>query len=68
MASSKAKTTMSKLNRERNVRERRAIKEARKQARLNAPVDEQAEHADHRQYWLEGTEGPDAADLAPQEG
>jgi hypothetical protein len=36
MASSKQKTTMNKLNRERKLRERRLDKEARKVARLSA--------------------------------
>jgi hypothetical protein len=39
MASSKQKTTMNKLNRERKVRERRIDKEARKLARANAPAE-----------------------------
>jgi hypothetical protein len=42
MASSKPKTTMNKLNRERKVREKRLDKAARKVARQNAapPLDE----------------------------
>jgi hypothetical protein len=64
MASSKAKTTMSKMNRERKVRERRLNKEARKTARSNAPEGEQAEHVDHREYWLDGAEQTDVADPA----
>jgi hypothetical protein len=43
MASSKQKTTMNKLNRERKLRERRLDKEARKVARLNAASDIQAD-------------------------
>jgi hypothetical protein len=39
MASSKQKTTMNKLNRERKLRERRLDKEARKVARMNAPAE-----------------------------
>jgi hypothetical protein len=39
MASSKPKTTMNKLNRERKVREKRLDKEARKIARQNMPAD-----------------------------
>jgi hypothetical protein len=35
-SSSRKKTTMAKLNRERNVRERRVIKKAKKEARKNA--------------------------------
>jgi hypothetical protein len=41
MASSKPKTTMNKLNRERKVRERRLDKQARKNARLNSPEGSQ---------------------------
>ena len=39
MASSKPKTTMNKLNRERKVREKRLDKEARKVARQNMPAE-----------------------------
>ncbi len=39
MASSKPKTTMNKLNRERKVREKRLDKEARKIARQNMPAE-----------------------------
>lgn len=45
MASSKQKTTMNKLNRERKLRERRLDKEARKVARMNAPADAEV-HSD----------------------
>ena len=41
MASSKQKTTMNKLNRERKLRERRIDKQARKLARANGEVDTQ---------------------------
>ena len=58
MASSKPKTTMNKLNRERKVREKRLDKQARKTRRENEAGDAPAEHADHLQYWLEGTETP----------
>ena len=37
----KKKTTMAKLNREQAVRERRALKKARKDARRQAAADEQ---------------------------
>ncbi len=43
MASSKQKTTMNKLNRERKLRERRLDKEARKVARANAAGEPQVE-------------------------
>ena len=43
MASSKPKTTMNKLIRERKVRERRLDKQARKIARMNASDDPQAQ-------------------------
>ncbi|HET9073562.1 MAG TPA: hypothetical protein VFN48_03205 [Solirubrobacteraceae bacterium] len=66
MASSKAKTTMNKLNRERKVRERRLNKEARKTARVNSPEAEEAMHVDHLAYWLEGTEGEPAATTATE--
>jgi hypothetical protein len=46
MASSKQKTTMNKLNRERKLRERRLDKEARKVARMNAPADTEARPGD----------------------
>jgi hypothetical protein len=39
MASSKQKTTMNKLNRERKVREKRLDKAARKVARANGEID-----------------------------
>jgi hypothetical protein len=41
MASSKQRTTMNKLNRERKLRERRADKDAKKAARMNADPDAQ---------------------------
>ena len=66
MASSKAKTTMSKLNRERKVRERRFNKEARKAARTNTPEGEQAEAVDHREYWLEGTDASGVEDVVAE--
>ncbi len=58
MASSKPKTTMNKLNRERKVRERRLDKQARKVARQNAPADTQVP-GDHLEYWV------DAPDVTP---
>ena len=45
-SSSKKKTTMSKLNRERKLRERRLDKQARKDARKQASADQQGEPAD----------------------
>lgn len=44
MASSKQKTTMNKLNRERKLRERRLDKEARKVARMNAPAEPEVQY------------------------
>jgi hypothetical protein len=46
MASSKQKTTMNKLNRERKLRERRLDKEARKVARMNAPAEAEIQPGD----------------------
>jgi hypothetical protein len=70
MASSKPKTTMNKLNRERKVCERRLDKAARKVARMNESPDAQAEPADHLQYWIEDPDAPAAeeaeADTASQ--
>ena len=61
MASSKPKTTMNKLNRERKVRERRLDKAARKVARMNESPDAQAQPADHLSYWLDDPDAPAAA-------
>jgi hypothetical protein len=49
MASSKQKTTMNKLNRERKLRERRLDKEARKVARMNAPAEAEVQLDEHGQ-------------------
>jgi len=61
-SSSKQKTTMAKLNRERAVREKRMIKQARKEARklaaANPPEPEAADDA------LEGAEGAEGAEDA----
>jgi len=47
MASSgKKKTTMAKLNRERKLRERRLDKQAKKDARKQAPTDQQGQSGD----------------------
>ncbi len=46
MASSKKKTTMNKLNRERKLRERRLDKQAKKIARANGELPTQAEPID----------------------
>jgi hypothetical protein len=45
-SSSKKKTTMSKLNRERKLRERRLDKQAKKDARKQASVDQQGQLGD----------------------
>ncbi len=70
MASSKPKTTMNKLNRERKVRERRLDKAARKVARMNESPDAQAQPADHLSYWLDDPDAPatpaDTAEEASQ--
>jgi hypothetical protein len=42
----KRKTTMAKLSRENKLRERRAIKQAKKEARKQAPSDDHALTAD----------------------
>lgn len=47
MASSgKKKTTMAKLNRERKLRERRLVKQAKKDARKQAPTHQQGQSGD----------------------
>ncbi len=72
MASSKPKTTMNKLNRERKVRERRLDKAARKVARMNETPDASAQPADHLSYWLDDPDAPaeeaeaDTATQSPQ--
>jgi hypothetical protein len=45
-SSSKKKTTMQKLNRERKLRERRLDKQVRKDARKQAAFDQQGESGD----------------------
>jgi hypothetical protein len=60
MASSKQRTTMNKLNRERKLRERRADKDAKKAARMNADPDAQIQPEEQLE---DGTE-PAAADLS----
>jgi hypothetical protein len=44
-SSAKRKTTMAKLNRESKLRERRLIKQAKKEARKQAPSDHDAVNA-----------------------
>jgi hypothetical protein len=53
MASSKQKTTMNKLNRERKLRERRLDKEARKVARMNAPAEPEVQFDENGEPILE---------------
>ena len=45
-SSAKRKTTMAKLNRESKLRERRAIKQAKREARKLAPSDHDAVNAE----------------------
>jgi hypothetical protein len=45
-SSSKQKTTMAKLNRERKLRERRLDKQAKKDARKHASADQQGQSGD----------------------
>jgi hypothetical protein len=56
MASSKQKTTMNKLNRERKLRERRVDKELRKLARANGEADAQAQPDDQLQDHTDGAD------------
>jgi hypothetical protein len=60
MASGNRKTTMAKLNRERKLRERRVEKQAKKDARKQASVDQQGDSPD---VWSEDVStGQDAPD------
>jgi hypothetical protein len=61
MASSKKKTTMNKLNRERKLRERRVDKQAKKLARANGLLETPVEPGDELQDEL----GEPAEPLAP---
>ncbi|HEX4035554.1 MAG TPA: hypothetical protein VHX66_14005 [Solirubrobacteraceae bacterium] len=65
----KKKTTMAKLNRETKLRERRQIKEARKEARerarLEPPVDETQEELEGQGEDGERDEQRGEAELAP---
>jgi hypothetical protein len=67
MASSKQRTTMNKLNRERKLRERRADKDAKKAARMNADPDAQIQPDEQQDDGLSEPAATDQSeDLAVQ--
>lgn len=66
MASSKQRTTMNKLNRERKLRERRADKDAKKLARMNADPEAQAQPDEQLEEGISEPASPDRSDLATQ--